>query len=152
MFEYSYEIPKKLGYFLLKQEEYTDVTIKPRMESVIAQIEEQDLLQELIEEDATPHDVVSGWNTVIYYEWMAPDTEGASLFINVELRNPSEPTYYLVVYNEYNGHVEEYDKYLVQYSEYGGDFGGLLSDMEALLEIHERDFTEVDAEVKKKGY
>lgn len=139
------QLPKEFGSFQLKQEEKTIEEIEKHVSKVVQDIKNKDLIEKLTKYGFC-HDVVAGYNTVIYYEWepVPYETLGGAVFVNVELRDDKNPNYYLTVYSEYDGNIEEYG-----YQEYKiSQLDKLVHNFDDILTYYEEQFTEIDKEMK----
>ena len=121
--------------------------IKDRIKEIKTKMMENGTIEALVEFDELTYGIATGYNTIIYYEYDTEDTVGGAVFVNVEPRsvdNGNSYAYFLVVYDEYDGHVEERDTYNED------ELNVLVDDLPQILMEVEPEFSQLDQEFHSK--
>lgn len=113
------ELKNKVGSFELRQEEVTREQVEALMETVKQDFKDGGRIEDLIEHGDPAFDLCADFNTVVYYDYVAENTLGGAVFINLEpydvnegdANNPPSVEYFLTLYAEYDGHVEDYGQF-----------------------------------------
>lgn len=126
--------------------EDTTERIQERISEIQLKFVDKGVIEEL-KDGYISFGISTGYNTIIYYEYMAEDTIGGAVYVNVEpVQVDTGYTLHLVLYEEYDGHVEELDRYKES------ELTILIDDLPSFMRDSEKEFRKLDLEYKQKGY